>query len=252
MRPRTIEIHEAVQGHNDQIADRNRKRFKKAGVFVVNVMSAPGSGKTQFLCRTLADIASWGQSPYTLTDPVHDRAHHPFQSAPGRIDNRLRMAVIVGDIATDNDARRLSITGAEAIQITTGGYCHLDAGMIAEAAADIDLHDLDVLVIENVGNMVCPATFDLGEDLRVALLSVTEGEDKPLKYPTLFKRADVIVVNKIDIAEVAGYQRDVALDNLARIAPQARVFEVSARTGKGMPEWYEYLNSRVRKETAYA
>jgi len=124
--------------------------------------------------------------------------------------------------------------------------------MIAEAAADIDLHDLDVLVIENVGNMVCPATFDLGEDLRVALLSVTEGEDKPLKYPTLFKRADVIVVNKIDIAEVAGYQRDVALDNLARIAPQARVFEVSARTGKGMPEWYEYLNSRVRKETAYA
>jgi len=249
MSPRVIAIREEVQGRNDLVAAMNRERFERCGVFVLNIMSAPGSGKTEFVRRTLADIAPWGPSPYTPDDGNYDRAHSSHLDD----QRKVRMAAIVGDIATDNDARRLGLTGAEVVQITTGGYCHLDAGMIAEAAAGMDLSGLDVLVIENVGNMVCPATFDLGENLRVALLSVTEGEDKPLKYPTLFKRADVVVINKIDIAEPAGYCRELALENLRRVAPQATIFEVSARTGKGMPEWYTYLRSQVaRNRVAYA
>lgn len=225
MATRTIEIHEAVQGQNDQIAARNRAMFEEAGVYVINVMSAPGSGKTEFLARTLADIAL-----------------HPSdeQANPG---HKLRMAVVVGDIATDNDARRLAVSGVEVVQITTGGYCHLDADMVAKAIAHLNLQDLDVLIIENVGNMVCPATFDLGEHARIALISVTEGEDKPLKYPTLFKRADVVVINKIDLAEAVGYQGYVVIDNLSRVAPQAYVIEVSARTGEGVEDWYDYLKA---------
>jgi hydrogenase nickel incorporation protein HypB len=271
MKPRIIEIHEAVQGHNDQIAALNRARFDAAGVFAINVMSAPGSGKTEFLARTLTDAAEWGLSPYTATDlplspslspfqenarceiPYPMRLSHPTLYGDGRPNilhhgDKLRMAAIVGDIATDNDARRLNLTGIEVVQITTGGYCHLDAGMVAEAIEGMDLQDLDMLLIENVGNMVCPATFDLGEHARIALMSVTEGEDKPLKYPTLFKRADIVVISKMDIAEVVGYQAEIALDNLRRVAPQARIFEVSARTGKGMTDWYDYLRSTVNRE----
>src|SRR5579862_7366118 len=147
MRPRIIEIHEAVQGHNDQFAARNRARFERAEITVINVMSAPGSGKTEFLARTLADAADWGPSPYTAYDaPEHH--HHR--------NNKLRIGIVVGDIATDNDARRLNLTGAEVVQITTGGYCHLDASMVAEAVDGMSLRGLDLLIIENVGNMVCP------------------------------------------------------------------------------------------------
>lgn len=214
--PRTVEIHEAVHGHNEQLAASNRALFHGFGIFTINVMSAPGSGKTEFLARTLSE------------------------------KSKIKMAVVVGDIATDNDARRLCHTGAEVVQITTGGYCHLDAEMVAKAVSGMDLGGIDLLIIENVGNMVCPATFDLGEDIRVALLSVTEGEDKPLKYPTLFKRADAVVLNKIDLSEAVGFNRDEALGNIRHIAPQAGIFEVSARTGQGMPDWYAYLGSFVR------
>jgi hydrogenase nickel incorporation protein HypB len=156
------------------------------------------------------------------------------------------MAVIVGDIATDNDAKRLSKTGVvEAVQITTNGYCHLDAEMVGRAIAGIDVDRLDLLLIENVGNLVCPAAFDLGEDFCVAVISVCEGEDKPLKYPTLFKRANVILVNKIDLAEVTGYDREKAMANLKGVAPQARIFEVSARTGEGLKAWYDHLRRNV-------
>ena len=225
--PRTIEIGKAVQGHNDRLAAANRALFDNSGVFVINVMSAPGSGKTEFLARTLRECAG---------------------IRPG-----LRSAVIVGDLATDNDARRLAATGAEAVQIVTGGYCHLDADMVAQAVVGIDLDALELLIIENVGNMVCPASFALGEHMRVALISVTEGEDKPLKYPTLFKRAEAIVLNKIDIAEVVGFDRTAALRNLHDVAPSALIFEVSARTGEGMRPWYDFLKQQVRdREGCYA
>jgi hydrogenase nickel incorporation protein HypB len=216
MSVRTISIEEAVQGRNDTFAAHNRAVFRASGLIAVNVMSAPGSGKTELLSRLLFDLVG-----------------------------EARMAVIVGDIATDNDARRLGKTGVESVQITTNGYCHLDAEMVGRALAEMDLDRLDLLLIENVGNLVCPATFDLGEDFCVAVISVTEGEDKPLKYPTLFKLADVILVNKIDLAEAVGYDRETAMANIKGVAPQARVFEVSARTGQGLKAWYEHLRRNV-------
>ena len=221
MSTRIISIEEAVHGENDVVAQRNRERLRASGVYTINVMSAPGSGKTELLFRTLCELKP-----------------------------QLRCAVVVGDIATDNDARRLSKSGAEAIQITTNGYCHLEASMVARSLDAVDLPSLDLLVIENVGNMVCPATFDLGESLRVALLSVTEGEDKPLKYPLLFKRADVVVVNKIDLADAVGYDRTLAIENIASISPQARIFELSARSGEGLDRWCDYLQACVLAEAA--
>ena len=213
---RTIVINQGVLSKNDLLAQHNRNLFKSKHLLVLNVVSSPGSGKTAFIERTLTDIKG-----------------------------RLRGGVVVGDLATDNDAKRIARSGAPAIQITTGDTCHLDAEMVAGAAAKLDLDALDVLIIENVGNLVCPSSYDLGEDLRVVMLSVTEGEDKPLKYPTMFKTADVVIVNKIDIAEVVGFERETALNNIHRMVPQAKVFEVSARTGQGMEAWYQFLEQKL-------
>ena len=212
---RTVAVNEGILSKNDLLAARNRKLFQAKRLLVLNVLSSPGSGKTALIERTLTDLRG-----------------------------RLRGAVIVGDLATDNDAKRIARSGAPAIQITTGDTCHLEAEMVAKAAGQLNLDDLDVLIIENVGNLVCPSGYDLGEDIRVVLLAATEGEDKPLKYPTMFKTADVVIVNKMDIAEVAGFDRDAALDSIRRIAPQARIFEVSARTGLGMEPWYTYLEQK--------
>jgi hydrogenase nickel incorporation protein HypB len=212
---RTLAVHEHLLARNDRQAEHNRELFRAKGVLVLNVLSSPGSGKTRLLERTLSDL---GQ--------------------------RLHLGVVVGDLQTDNDARRLSGRGAPVVPITTGTVCHLEAEMVARAAACVDLDALDILVIENVGNLVCPASFDLGEDLRVVLLSTTEGEDKPLKYPLAFKTAHVVLVSKIDLAEAAGFDRQAALENIRRVAPQATVLEVSARTGAGLEAWHHYLESR--------
>ncbi|MBE9168340.1 hydrogenase nickel incorporation protein HypB [Pleurocapsales cyanobacterium LEGE 06147] len=208
-----ISVRQGILDKNDRLAERNRGYFQAKDVLVLNVLSSPGSGKTALIERMLRDCAS------------------------------IRMGVIVGDLATDNDARRLRSAGAPAVQITTRDACHLEADMIARAIKKLDLDNLDVLVIENVGNLVCPAAYDLGEDLRVVLLSVTEGEDKPLKYPTMFKTAQVVIINKIDIAEAVGFDREKAIAFLQQMAPQAKIFEVSARTGQGMNDWYAYLQS---------
>jgi hydrogenase nickel incorporation protein HypB len=208
----TVEIGEAILGHNATLAAQNRARFQQAGLRVLNLVSSPGSGKTALLERTLAD---WGE--------------------------RIDIGVIVGDLETDNDARRLRGKGAPVVQITTGGYCHLEADMVARAVEKLDLTTMQLLFIENVGNLVCPAAYDLGEDTRVALLSVTEGEDKPLKYPVIFRNADAVVVTKMDIADAVGLDREALRWNLRRAAPQARIFELSARTGHGMDAWYDYL-----------
>jgi hydrogenase nickel incorporation protein HypB len=213
---RIIDVNEGVLSKNDLLAKRNRENFHAKGLLVLNVLSSPGSGKTAFIERTLAD--------------TRDRFHG---------------GVIVGDLATDNDAKRIQRTGAPAVQITTGDMCHLEADLVARAAETLDLDHLELLIIENVGNLVCPADYDLGEDLRVVLLSVTEGEDKPLKYPVMFKTADVVIVNKTDIAEAVGFERDTALSNIHRIVPKATIFEVSARTGQGMEAWYSYLWQRL-------
>ena len=207
-----VDVQKSLLDKNDRLAERNRGYFKAKGLLVLNVVSSPGSGKTTFIRETAAALAG-----------------------------RLRLGVIVGDLATDNDAARLRTAGIPVVQITTGTMCHLEADMVARAASQIDLDKLDVLVIENVGNLVCPADFDLGEDLRVVLLSVTEGEDKPLKYPPMFHSAQVAVITKCDMAAAAGFERDQALANLQRISHHARVFEVSAKTGQGMKAWLDFL-----------
>jgi hydrogenase nickel incorporation protein HypB len=212
---RTVNVHQGILLKNDEQAVRNRERFRAAGLLTLNVLSSPGSGKTALLERTVSELGE-----------------------------RLGCAVIVGDLATDNDARRLSKPGVVVTQIMTGNVCHLEAAMVARAADAISLEGRKLLFIENVGNLVCPASYDLGEDLRVVLLAVTEGEDKPLKYPKTFKTADLVLITKTDLAAAAGFDRALALANLAAVAPQARVLEVSARTGEGMAEWYAYVEGR--------
>ncbi len=215
---RTVPVHEAILDKNDRLAERNRGYFAGKGLLVLNLLSSPGAGKTAFIERTVADLGA-----------------------------RLRVGVIVGDLETDNDARRLRGRGVPAVQITTGNVCHLDAEMVAHALERLELDALQVLIIENVGNLVCPASYDLGEDFRVVIMSVTEGEDKPLKYPVMFRTAQVVVVNKTDILEAVGFDRETALQNIRRVAPQATIFELSARTGEGMAQWYQYLEERLRR-----
>ena len=209
---KTLDINRSLMEKNDRLAERNRGYFRAKKLLVLNVVSSPGSGKTTFIRETAAKLGA-----------------------------RLRVGVIVGDLATDNDAARLRTAGIPVVQITTGTVCHLDADMVSKAAAQLDLDQLDVLVIENVGNLVCPADYDLGEDLRVVLLSVTEGEDKPLKYPPMFHSAQVAVVTKSDMAVAAGFNRDLALVNLNRVSHHAKIFELSAKTGDGMKAWLDFL-----------
>ena len=208
LRPRVLTLAERLLAHNDAHAAVNRQRFAAAGVRVVNLLSSPGSGKTALLER-LAGAA------------------------------RGAMAVIVGDLATDNDARRLRAAGLPAVQITTGQACHLEAAMVQRAVDALEaqgqpLAALELLLIENVGNLVCPAAYDLGENLRLVLLAAGEGEDKPLKYPALFHSADLVVISKIDLAAAVAFDRPQALRAIATVAPQAQVFECSARTGAGI------------------
>jgi len=209
---RTLEVRRAILDKNDRLAERNRGFFRARGLLVLNVLSSPGSGKTTFIRETVRLLGS-----------------------------RLKTGIIVGDLATDNDAQRLRESGAPVVQITTGTVCHLEAEMVARALNQLDLNGLDLIIIENVGNLVCPASYDLGEDMRVVLLSVTEGEDKPLKYPPMFQSAGVAVISKMDLATACDYDRDAALTNIRRLAPEALVFETSAKTGQGMDAWREFL-----------
>jgi hydrogenase nickel incorporation protein HypB len=209
---RVIDLQSKLLDQNDRQAAANRAFLRERGIHAVNFVSSPGAGKTTLLERTLDAFAG-----------------------------QVRCAVLVGDLETDNDARRLRREGVPVAQITTGGTCHLDAAMIARGLAALPLDGVRLLIIENVGNLVCPASFDLGENRRITLLSCTEGEDKPLKYPPIFTSAHAVVLNKIDVAAVLGFDRTVALANIRRVAPQAEVFELSARTGEGLAPWLAYL-----------
>ncbi|HWE84113.1 MAG TPA: hydrogenase nickel incorporation protein HypB [Terracidiphilus sp.] len=210
---RIVELRQGILKKNDELARGLRGRFEAAGVLVLNLVSSPGTGKTEFLQRTLKELRARG----------------------------ARAAALVGDLETDNDARRLAASGAPVRQINTHGICHLEAEMVGKHLDGWELGALDYLFIENVGNLVCPSSYDLGERVRVALLSVTEGEDKPLKYPTLFNSADAAVITKMDIAEAVGFDRGAALKSLQAIRPGIRVFETSAKTGAGMEEWLGWL-----------
>jgi hydrogenase nickel incorporation protein HypB len=213
---RIVELRQGILKKNDELARELRGRFTSARVLVLNLVSSPGTGKTAFLERTLRELRQGG----------------------------ARVAALVGDLETDNDARRLAASGAPVRQINTHGICHLEAEMVGRHLEGWELGGLDYLFIENVGNLVCPSSYDLGERIRVALLSVTEGEDKPLKYPTLFNSADAAVITKMDIAEAVGFDGAAALSNIRQIRPGIRIFETSAKTGAGMEEWLGWLEQQ--------
>src|SRR5277367_6375042 len=214
--PRLLEVRKNVLKQNDVIARTLRERFRTQGTFVVSLVSSPGAGKTAFLEKTL-----------TLLRPD------------------FRVAALVGDLATENDAVRLARSQAPVKQITTGTLCHLEAAMVDHALSGWPLNQLDFLFIENVGNLVCPSSYDLGESLRLVLLSVTEGEDKPLKYPTIFNSADVAILTKMDLAEAVEFDLATAKANIQRVRPGMRCYTVSAKTGEGMQEYLQFLTDRV-------
>ncbi|TCO70559.1 hydrogenase nickel incorporation protein HypB [Rhodovulum euryhalinum] len=219
---RLIEIETDILSKNDAHAAGNRRVLKVLGAFAVNLVSSPGSGKTTLLCQTIGML---GGQP---------------------------LAVIEGDQQTSNDADRIRATGAPAIQVNTGKGCHLDAHMVGHAMDHLDLPKGAILFIENVGNLVCPAAFDLGEDAKVAILSVTEGEDKPLKYPDMFTAAKLAILNKTDLAPHCDADLDAYEANLRRVNPQIEILRVSARTGEGMEAWIDWLRAGLAVKSAGA
>ena len=206
---------------NERLAAINRRRFAEAGVYVVNLMSSPGAGKTSLLERTIEGLAG-----------------------------RLRLAVIEGDIQSSYDAERIQRKGVQAVQINTDGGCHLDSNMIQMAMESLDLRDVDLLVIENVGNLVCPAEFDLGEHSKVMILSVTEGDDKPLKYPLMFQSTAVLLVNKIDLLPYVDCDVRKIRERARQLNPNQQIFEISCRTGEGLEAWLAWLESQVKPRGA--
>lgn len=224
-KPKLIEIRKNILKKNDDLAAALRARFSAAGVYVANFVSSPGTGKTELLKQTITGLR-----------------------------HRFAIGAIVGDVETEHDAVRLRESGVPAYQIQTHNMCHLESFHIEraldEAADDFQAESLDLLIIENVGNLVCTATFDLGEDLQIVLVSTTEGEDKPLKYPKIFDRSDVCIVTKMDLAEVLAYDREQMLRNIQAVKPGMPVFEVSAKTGAGMDAWIGELAARIASKKA--
>ncbi len=216
-----IEVEKKVLNENQILAEQLRERYRQLGVLCINLISAPGSGKTALLERTLQ-----------------------------RMDKGSRVAVLTGDLQTENDAQRLAKFGFPVKQITTGGTCHLDAKMIGKHLEDWKLEDLDLLIVENVGNLVCPSSYDLGEDAKIVLLSTTEGEDKPLKYPSIFFKSELMLLTKIDLLPYVPFKADVARENARRVHPQMEIIDVSSTTGEGLDRWMEWLQARQERAKA--
>jgi hydrogenase nickel incorporation protein HypB len=213
---RTVELQQKVLAKNDDLAERNRQWLRDRGILAINLMSSPGSGKTTLLERTTVDLAG-----------------------------RMMLSVIEGDQETALDARRIQAAGSRVIQINTGVGCHLDADMVAQGLRGLDPPSGSIVVIENVGNLVCPALFDLGEEARVVLASVTEGADKPLKYPHMFRQADLVLLNKTDLLPYVDFDLKQYMTDLRVAAPQALLLQISATTGDGVQAWYDWLRRRT-------
>lgn len=215
-----ITIERKVLEKNDEIARLNRALLESHGLFSINVVSSPGAGKTSILERTIENLRG-----------------------------SVRIAVIEGDVQTDFDAQRVARYGVPAIQIVTHGGCHLEAKLVQDALGRLNLQELDLLVIENVGNLVCPANYDLGEALKVVVLSTTEGDDKPLKYPVMFRNASALIINKIDLLPYVSCELDTVRRNALQINPHLIVFETSCTTQAGIPEWCQWLEERSRRRS---
>ncbi len=211
-----VEVMKNILGENDKIAEENRNFFKEKNVFVINLMGSPGSGKTSLLELTIANLK-----------------------------DKVKMAVIEGDLFTAKDAERIERHNVPVIQINTAGGCHLDAAMVKRAASSLDLDSLDLIIVENVGNLVCPAEFDVGENIKAVVLSITEGDDKPLKYPLIFKESAVAVLNKIDILKFTNFNIESAREDLTTIHPNIKIIETSCTTGEGLDAWYDFLLSSL-------
>ena len=205
-----------ILGANDEVAALNRKNFSERGVVVMNLLGSPGSGKTTLLEKTLACLA-----------------------------DKIKIAVIEGDLFTAKDAERIERAGVDVIQINTAGGCHLDAPMIQNACASLNLSELDLLIVENVGNLVCPAEFDIGENFKATVLSITEGDDKPLKYPLIFKESAAVLLNKIDLLEFTNFDLQSAREDLTTLNPPIKIFETSCTKGTGLDAWTDWLLSKV-------
>lgn len=214
-KPRILEVRQGILKKNDTLAGALREKFRAANVCVIDLVSSPGAGKTFFLEETLRRLNEEG----------------------------FRVAALVGDLATENDAKRLERSGVPVRQIETHGICHLEAEMVEKHLEGWNLNELDFLFIENVGNLVCPSSYDLGEDARAVLHAVTEGEDKPLKYPTIFNSSDVAIITKIDLAEVCEFDREECEKNIHAVRPFIPIIETSAKKGMGFDEWFSYLKS---------
>jgi len=202
---------------NERIAAENRRLFDEAGVYVINLMSAPGAGKTSLLEKTIKELGG-----------------------------KIKTAVIEGDIAGTSDAERIGSLGVPVIQINTGGACHLDANMINEVLESLPLKEIDLLFVENVGNLVCPAEFNIGEDMKAMLLSITEGDDKPLKYPLMFQESSALILNKMDLLPYTNANTEKIRKDAASLNPSLQIFEVSCKTGQGLSEWAEWLKTKVK------
>jgi len=212
-----IDIKKKVLSENDKIAQELRNIFADKKIFTINVVSSPGSGKTSLLEKTIQSL-----------------------------NDRLKIALVAGDVQTDNDANRLAKAGAKMVRpIITGGSCHLDAKMIQKSVETFDLDNVDLFIIENVGNLVCPSNYDLGEDMKVVLISTTEGDDKPLKYPSMFRRSTVMVVNKIDLLGMSDFELNKVKENALKINGQLRIFDTSCRTSEGLVTWFDWLEEQV-------
>ena len=214
---KTVEVIKKILDANDRQAESNRKHFDEHGVYAINLMSSPGAGKTSLIEKTIE-----------------------------LLKDKVRIGVIEGDLETNNDAERIKKKGAPAYQITTGQACHLDAFMVHEGIHHLPLEELDLVFIENVGNLVCPASYDVGAHTNVVLLSVTEGEDKPEKYPVMFKDAELMVLTKIDLLPYLDFDVNKAVESARKVNPNIKVIKLSAKTGEGFEEWIEFLLSRVR------
>jgi hydrogenase nickel incorporation protein HypB len=215
-----VAVEQKVLSENDKLAAEIRGRLTAHRVLSLNLVSSPGSGKTSLLEKTL-----------------------------GALNNELRMALVAGDVQTDNDARRLEKAGGKIVRpIVTGGTCHLDARMVTKAIEGFELDKLDILFVENVGNLVCPSSYDLGEDMKVVLISTTEGDDKPLKYPGMFRRSSVMVINKIDLLGSSDFDLETVKKNALSINGQLTIIELSCRTGKGLDHWFGWLKNKVAEK----
>jgi len=220
----TIKLEKKVLSENDKLAAEIRESLQKNKIAALNFVSSPGSGKTSLLEKTLQTLR-----------------------------NQMKIAMVAGDVQTENDANRLIAAGGERIKpLVTGGSCHLDAKMVSKVLPDIDMNDLDLFIIENVGNLVCPSGYDLGEDMKVVLISVTEGDDKPLKYPGMFRRSSVMVINKIDMLALCDFDMDTVKKNALQINGDLKIFELSCRTGEGLDTWFAWLKSLVAEKKASA